>query len=168
MRFTYCPDCGEKLIDKLIGDEGYIPYCKGCKRPLFDMFSSCVIILVTNDDGQVVVLRQNYISTQYYNLVSGYIKPKETAEETAYREVQEEIGVKLSSLDFVGTYWFDKKDMLMIAFIGKTDERELTLSGEVDDAKWMDAKQALNIVHPKGSVSHTLIEHYLNKSKTNL
>ncbi len=126
------------------------------------MFSSCVIVLVTNDDGQVVLLRQNYISTQYYNLVSGYIKPKETAEETAYREVQEEIGVKLSSLDFVGTFWFDKKDMLMIAFIGKTADKELTLSGEVDEAKWIDAKSAQNMVHPKGSVSYTLIERLLN------
>ena len=165
MRFTYCPDCGKKLIEKLIGDEGNVPYCEDCKRPHFDMFSSCVIILVTNDDGQVVVLRQNYISTQYYNLVSGYIQPKETAEETAYREVQEEIGVKLSSLDFVGTFWFDKKDMLMIAFIGKTDDKELTLSGEVDEAKWIDAKQALNMVHPKGSVSYTLIEHFINTPK---
>ena len=163
MRFTYCPDCGQKLVDKLIGDEGNVPYCERCKRPLFDMFSSCVIILVTNDDGQVALLRQNYISTQYYNLVSGYIKPKETPEETAYREVQEEIGVRLSSLDFVGTFWFDKKDMLMIAFVGKTTDKELTLSGEVDEAKWVDAKQALNMVHPKGSVSYTLIEHYLNK-----
>ncbi len=162
MRFVYCPDCGRKLIEKQIGDEGYIPYCEVCKRPLFDMFSSCVIVLVANDDGQVVLLRQNYISTQYYNLVSGYIKPKETAEETAYREVQEEIGVKLSSLDFAGTYWFDKKDMLMIAFIGKTADKELTLSGEVDEAKWIDAKSAQNMVHPKGSVSYTLIERLLN------
>lgn len=163
MHFTYCPDCGKKLVDKQIGDEGYIPYCEGCKRPLFDMFSSCVIVLVTNGEGQVALLCQNYISTQYHNLVSGYIKPGENAEETAYREVEEEIGLRLSSLDFAGTYWFDKKEQLMIGFIGKTDDRELKLSGEVDGAQWVDAKQALNMVHPKGSVSYALIEYYLNK-----
>ena len=163
MRFNYCPDCGKKLIAKEIGDEGKIPYCERCKRPLFDMFSSCVIVLVTNDSGQVVLLSQSYISTQYRNLVSGYIKPKETAEETAYREVQEEIGVNLSSLDFVGTYWFDKKEQLMIGFIGKTSDKKLTLSGEVDGAEWVDAEKAINMVHPKGSVSYALIEHYLNK-----
>ena len=166
MRFTFCPDCGKKLIDKLIGDEGYIPYCEGCKRPLFDMFSSCVIVLVTDGKGQVVLLNQNYISTQYCNLVSGYIKPGENAEGTAYREVEEEIGLKLSSLEFVGTYWFDKKEQLMIGFIGKTEDRELKLSGEVDRAQWVDAKQALSMVHPKGSVSYALIERYLNKRST--
>lgn len=36
MRFTYCPDCGKKLIMKEIGDEGEIPYCDGCKKPLLD------------------------------------------------------------------------------------------------------------------------------------
>ena len=165
MRFTYCPNCGEKLVDKIIGDEGYIPYCEGCKRPLFDMFSSCIIVLVTDGEGQVALLNQNYISTQYCNLVSGYIKPGESAEETAYREVEEEIGLRLSSLEFVGTYWFDKKEQLMIGFIGKTDDRELILSGEVDGAQWVEANKALNMVHPKGSVSHTLIEYFINMSK---
>ena len=165
MRFTYCPDCGKKLVDKIIGDEGYIPYCEGCKRPLFDMFSSCIIVLVTDGEGQVALLNQNYISTQYCNLVSGYIKPEENAEETAYREVEEEIGLRLSSLEFVGTYWFDKKEQLMIGFIGKTDDRELRLSGEVDGAQWVEANKALNMVHPKGSVSHTLIEYFINMSK---
>ena len=78
MRFTYCPDCGTKLIQKEVGDEGFMPYCDNCKKPLFDMFSSCIIALVTNEKQEVALLRQNYISTDYYNLVSGYMKPGET------------------------------------------------------------------------------------------
>ena len=162
MRFKYCPECGRKAIFKEIGDEGEIPYCETCKRPLFDMFSSCVIALVTDGKDNVVLLRQNYISTDYYNLVSGYIKPKETAEECARREVEEEIGLKVDSMRFVGTQWFDKKDMLMIAFIVTTKDREIKLSKEVDEAFWIDAKTALGMVHPKGSVSYYLIEEYLN------
>lgn len=161
MRFKYCPECGRKAIFKEIGDEGEIPYCETCKRPLFDMFSSCVISLVTDGKDNVVLLRQNYISTDYYNLVSGYIKPKETAEECARREVEEEIGLKVDTMRFVGTQWFDKKDMLMIAFIVTTKDREIKLSGEVDEAFWIDAKTALGKVHPKGSVSHYLIEEYV-------
>ena len=144
MRFTYCPDCGRKLIDKVIGDEGY------------------VIVLVTDGKGKVVLLRQSYISNEYYNLVSGYIKPKERAEDTAYREVEEEVGLKLKSLDFAFTRWFDKKDMLMLGFIGTTDDVELSLSGEVDSAIWIDAQTALSMVHPKGSVSYELVERLLS------
>lgn len=163
MRFTYCPDCGAKLIKKEIGDEGEIPYCGECEKPLFDMFSSCVIVLVSDGKDKVVLLRQNYISNEYYNLVSGYIKPKETAEECAIREVEEEIGLKIDKLEFVGTEWFDKKDMLMIAFIATTNDREIKLSKEVDEAFWEDAKTALGKVHPKGSVSYRLVSEFLNK-----
>lgn len=163
MRFKYCPDCGQKLIDRIIGDEGYVPYCERCSRPLFDMFSSCVIVLVTDGEGNVVLLRQNYISDKYYNLVSGYIQPKETAEECACREVEEEIGLKLKSLDFAFTRWFDKKDMLMIGFIGVSDGKELRLSKEVDGAIWKDAESALSLVHPQGSVSYELVYRLLNK-----
>lgn len=163
MKFKYCPDCGQKLIDRIIGDEGYVPYCERCNRPLFDMFSSCVIVLVTDGKGNVVLLRQNYISDKYYNLVSGYIQPKETAEECACREVEEEIGIKLKSLDFAFTRWFDKKDMLMIGFIGVSDGKELRLSKEVDGAIWKDAESALSLVHPQGSVSYELVYRLLNK-----
>lgn len=125
-------------------------------------FSSCVIVLVTDGKGKVVLLRQSYISNEYYNLVSGYIKPKERAEDTAYREVEEEVGLKLKSLDFAFTRWFDKKDMLMLGFIGTTDDVELSLSGEVDSAIWIDAQTALSMVHPKGSVSYELVERLLS------
>ncbi|MDE7079877.1 MAG: NUDIX domain-containing protein [Clostridia bacterium] len=165
MRFTYCPDCGKKLIKKEIGDEGEIPYCETCNRPLFDMFSSCIIVLVTDGKDKVVLLRQNYISRDYYNLVSGYIKPKETAEECAIREVEEEIGLKIAKLEFVGTQWFDKKDMLMIAFIATADNKEIKLSKEVDEAFWEDAKVALDKVHPEGSVSYRLVSEFLSSKK---
>ncbi len=168
MRFTYCPDCGTKLALKVIGDEGEIPYCNKCEKPLFDMFSTCVIVLVKNKD-KVLLLRQSYISTQYRNLVSGYMKPGESAEECAMREVEEEVGIKLSSLEIIGTYWFAKKGLLMIGFMGETTQTELVLSPEVDTAEWVKYDEAESLVHPKGggSVSAILVEENYNRIKAN-
>lgn len=159
MRFTYCPDCGEKLVMREIGDEGEVPYCERCKKPLFDMFSTCIIVLVKNGDN-VLLLKQSYISTLYHNLVSGYMKPGESAEECAMREVEEEVGIKLDSLEIVGTYWFEKKGLLMIGFIGTTTQTELAISAEVDEACWVNHADAIGLVHPKGggSVSAILVE----------
>jgi len=159
MRFTYCPDCGEKLILKQIGDEGEIPYCNNCKKPLFDMFSTCVIVLVKNGEN-VLLLNQSYISTQYRNLVSGYMKPGESAEECAMREVEEEVGIKLEKLEIIGTYWFSKKGLLMIGFMGETTQTSVKLSCEVDNAEWVAYDKASELVHPKGggSVSAILVE----------
>ena len=126
MKFTYCPDCGTKLIQKEIGDEGLMPYCENCKKPLFDMFSTCIIALVVNEYGEAPVER----------------------------------------LRFVGTYWFGKKDMLMIGFIAEAKKRELKLSGEVDAAEWVDASRAIDMVHPGGSVSYALLEYYLKEQES--
>ena len=94
------------------------------------------------------------------------MKPGETAEYTAAREVEEEIGVPVERLRFVGTYWFGKKDMLMIGFIAEAKKRELKMSGEVDAAEWVDASRAIDMVHPGGSVSYALLEYYLKEQES--
>lgn len=165
MKFKFCPYCGTKSVKREIGDEGLIPYCEKCDKPLFDMFSSCIIVLVVNSDEQAALLKQNYISDEYFNLVSGYMKPGESAEETVVREVEEELGIKLKSLDLIKTYWFGKQDMLMIGFIGKCNASDFQLSSEVDSAKWVSVEKAIGMVHPKGSVSYALLEEYLKRNK---
>lgn len=168
MRFKYCPHCGTKAIERSIGDEGLVLFCEKCDIPLFDMFSSAVIVLVVNDEGKVALLRQNYISTQYRNLVSGYMKPGETAEETARREVMEEIGISLNELRLIGTKWFEPKDMLMIGFIGYAENTDFKLSGEVNSVEWVSSEDAIHMVHPNapGNASYFLVETYLHEGKT--
>lgn len=163
MRFKFCPDCGEKLILKPIGDEGDVPFCEKCSRPWFDMFSSAVIVLIINEYGEVVLLKQNYMSERYMVLVSGFIKPGESAEDTARREVLEEVGLELDDNRLVRTYPFAPKDMMMIGFIAHAKKAELRLSGEVDEARWVPAGEAIDLVHPKGAVSHALLDEYLKR-----
>ncbi len=163
MRFKFCPDCGEKLILKPIGDEGDVPFCEKCSRPWFDMFSSAVIVLIINEYGEAVLLKQNYMSDKYMVLVSGFIKPGESAEDTARREVLEEVGLELDDNRLIATYWFAPKDMMMIGFIAHAKKADLRLSGEVDEARWVPAREAIKLVHPKGAVSHSLLDEYLKR-----
>ncbi len=165
MRFCYCPQCGQKLEPRVLGDEGEVPFCTACDRPWFDMFSSAVIVLVVNDAGQVALLNQSYLSTEYKNLVSGYIKPGESAEECALREVEEEIGVRMHKLELRFTRWFKKAEVLMVGFIGYTHDTELKLSVEVDAAGWFEPTEAPTLVHPKetGAVSGLLVDLYLRE-----
>lgn len=164
MRFHYCPDCGSALELRPIGDEGDTPWCPQCQRPLFDQFSTCIIALVVNDREEAAVLRQKYISQQYGNLVSGYMKPGETAEDCARREIEEELGLTVSSLEFVRTWWMEKKDMLLIGFFARVAGTKMKLSGEVDAACWVPVAEALDQVHPEGSISHALVSAYLKQS----
>lgn len=165
MRFTYCPDCGTKLIPRPIGDEGLVPYCDSCKKPLFDMFSTCIIVMVVNEFEEVALLKQSYISSQYRTLVAGYMKPGESAEECTRREVMEEIGIELQQLQILGTDWFSRKEQLMIGFLGRAKKSEFTLSGEVDEAWWVPVEEAPALMHPGKSISASMVERYIRERK---
>ena len=91
MHFDYCCHCGTKTILKEIGDEGEIPYCPSCEVPLWDMFTTSIICAVVNECGEIALLRQDYVSKTHYVCVAGVMKLGESAEETAKREVKEEL-----------------------------------------------------------------------------
>ena len=157
MRFTYCPHCGEKLIKKEIGDEGLIPYCNSCKIPLWDMFTTCVICAVVNEQQEIALLRQNYVSTTNYVCVAGVMKLGESAEETACREIKEEIGLDVETLDFIRSYPYEKKEMLMLGFHATVKKADFHISGEVDDVAWFPLEQASEKLRP-GSIAWQLVE----------
>lgn len=165
MRFTYCPHCGTKLTPRPIGDEGLVPYCDTCEKPLFDMFSTCIIVMVVNECEEVALLKQGYLSSQYRVLVSGYMKPGESAEDCTRREVLEELGIELEELRIVGTDWFARRDQLMVGFVGRARKQAFKLSEEVDSAAWVPVEQAPELMHPGKSISTELVRRYLQERK---
>lgn len=162
MRFTYCPHCGTKLIGKEIGDEGIIPYCEECKVPLWDMFTTCIIAAVVNECGEIALLKQEYLSSTRYVCVSGHMKIGESAEETVIREVKEEIGQDVECLEFIRSYPYEKKEMLMLGYKATVRKKDLKLSCEVDDAKWVKLEDALSLIR-EGSIAWQLVKEVISK-----
>jgi NAD+ diphosphatase len=162
MRFTFCPHCGSELIQKLIGDEGMIPYCESCKIPLWDMFTTCIIAAVVNEKREVALLRQNYVSSTNYVCVAGVMKMGESAEDAAVREIREEIGQEVQSLEFVKSYPYEKKEMLMLGFQATVKKSPLNISGEVDAAQWVPFEEALEKLRP-GSIAWQLVKTVIEK-----
>lgn len=163
MHYKFCPECGLKLIDKLAGDEGNVPFCTACNRYWFDSFNSCSIMMVVNEMDEVALLTQKYLSDKYKTFVSGYITPGETAEETAIREVREEIGIEIECLEYAGTYWFEAKGLLMHGYIGYASKSAFKLSKEVDDAEWVSVSEIETYIFPEspGNAMHPIYRRYL-------
>lgn len=156
MKFTYCPHCGNKLTKKEIGDEGLIPYCESCHVPLWDMFTTCIICAVVNEYEEIALLRQNYISSTSYVCVSGIMKLGESAEETVCREVKEEIGLDVETLQFIQSYPYEKKEMLMLGFLATVKKTDFHISGEVDSVEWFPLSTADEKLRP-GSIAWQLV-----------
>lgn len=95
------------------------------------------------------------------NLVSGYMKPGETAEQTMRREIEEETGLRVRGLKYAGSWWFARKELLMLGFIVRVTDGVPEPSAEVEAAEWHTAIDAVTLVHPEGSVSHALCNIFL-------
>lgn len=157
MKFSYCPYCGEKLVKKEIGDEGLIPFCEKCKVPLWDMFTTSIIAAVVNECGEIALLKQNYVSQVNYVCVAGVMKIGESAEETAIREIKEEIGLDVEELSYIKSYPYDKKEMLMLGYLAKVKKAEFVTSGEVDAVKWVKLEDAPELLR-EGGIAWQLVK----------
>ena len=155
MRFTYCPQCGKKTILRNIGDEGNISFCSACNLALWDIFRTCVIVAVVNENNEVALLRQGYVS-EHMVCVAGVIKFGESPEATALREVKEELGLDVVSLSYVAGYPYAEKDLLMLGYKAVVKKDAFRLSSEVDAAAWIKFADALPLMR-EGSIAKTLV-----------
>jgi len=92
------------------------------------------------------------------------MKLGESAEETVIREVKEEIGLDVEELEYIQSYPYDKKEMLMLGFKAKVKKSEFMLSGEVDSVKWFAFDEALENIR-EGSIAWRLVKTVIGKSE---
>lgn len=165
MHYNYCPQCGTKLIDKEAGDNGYIPYCPNCNNFYFDTFGCCSIVMIVNEYNEIALLKQKHLSSNHLTFISGYIELGENAETCAIREVSEELGITINSLEACGTYWYPKKELLMHGFIAYANKTSFNLSKEIDAAYWIhfDEAKAKMVEDKPGNVMHQLYRYYQSK-----
>ncbi|MBR1739334.1 MAG: NUDIX domain-containing protein [Ruminococcus sp.] len=156
MRYSYCPFCGEKTVPRRTGDEGDIPWCDKCSRPLFDSFSVCTLSVVVNEDKEIALIRQSYGDTSRFVGVAGYMKCGETAEESAAREIAEETGLEALSVSFLESHFYDGRDQLMLGFLARVRRAEFSISGELSEARWFTPEEAIKTVR-EGSIIQKLL-----------
>ena len=167
MRYKYCPECGARLSEISAGDDGMVPYCEHCAKRWFDTFQSCVVVLTYNEYDEIALSSQWYLPDEYLSITTGYMKPGETAEEAAVREVREELGLALENPEYAGTYWLSEVDQLLHAFIGFAPKRDFVLSDEVTRAEWVSADEAPGKFFPDkpGGALSGIYQRYLDLRK---
>lgn len=153
MDINFCKRCGSKLILKEIGDEGNQKYCEKCDKYYFNNPVPCVLVLILNQYKEVLLLKQSYIVKDKRTLCSGYPKKEETLEETVSREVFEETGQIVESCDYIKSYYFAPKNLIMAGFIAYVSKKEFGNSKEVDDLKWASLETAGELLARENNLS---------------
>ncbi len=155
MKYAYCPSCGQQLSAHPLGDEGLVPWCDACSRPWFDTFSTCIIAAVMNPAGEVLLQRESRRPDREV-LVAGYIKPNESAEAAALREITEETGLTATSLRYISSYPHMDGNQLMLAFFAQAEGEARPASGEVVSSRWCTLEEAIASLR-EGSIAQQVV-----------
>ena len=112
-----------------------------------------VEVLVVNELNEVLLLKQNYISETKWTVVSGYMVEGETIEEAVSREVKEETGQLVDKCQYVSSYYFEPKQLIMIGFIAYVKKSQFTDSDEVDDLRWYKLDEVETVIARENNCS---------------
>lgn len=98
--------------------------------------------IITNDIGQVLLVRHSY-GKQNWDLPGGKAEPKESAQETAQREVREEIGLEVEIGALTGIYYDPAYDMHHFAFraFGGTGQEPAPSSPEILECGYFSVEE---------------------------
>ncbi len=133
-RAWFCERCGSPLAWTEI--EGHPrQQCRGCAWVLYVDPKVASGVIVTWEDG--VVLLKRAIEPGYGKWVfpGGYTDAGEPTTVAAAREAEEEVGLKVEVLDLVGVYSYRGERVVLIVYDGRVVDGELRGNAETLDVK---------------------------------
>ncbi|MGI4778436.1 MAG: NUDIX domain-containing protein [Janthinobacterium lividum] len=96
-----------------------------------------VLAAIVEYRGQVLLARNAAWTNGMYALITGFMEAGESPQEGVAREVKEETGLQVSSLDLVGVYDFQRMNQVLIVYHVVADG-EVVLSPEIADYRLYD------------------------------
>lgn len=133
--------------------------CSACGLLAYPKFSVAVLALVKRDK-QILLARSPQFSEPFYSVIAGFVDLGETLEQCVYREVLEEVGIKVKNIRFFCSQPWPFSYSLMVGFVCEWQEGEIKIDpAEIEDAGWFDSS-SLPQLPPIYSLSRILIDHF--------
>ncbi len=150
----FCGRCGTPTEAKT---EERVRACPVCRLGVYPRISPAVMALVRRE-GEILLGRSPHFPPGMYSALAGFVEPGETLEQCIEREVEEEVGVRVSRIRYFASQPWPFPNSLMIAFICDWQSGEIRpQAGEIEDAKWFKVLQ-LPKLPSKISIARKLID----------
>ncbi|MDQ4503301.1 NAD(+) diphosphatase [Sinomonas sp. ASV322] len=160
-----CPRCGTPT-DVVMG--GWVRRCPRDGSEHFPRTDPAIIVTVVGPDGRVLLGHGARMRPTMYSTLAGFVEPGESLEQAVIREIAEEVGVRVTECQYLGSQPWPFPASLMLGFTARTEDAEARPDGEeVLDARWFDRAELAAAVSSgeislpsQASISRALIEHW--------
>ncbi|MBX9578500.1 MAG: NAD(+) diphosphatase [Chthoniobacterales bacterium] len=139
--------------------------CPQCQKSFFPKLSPAVLVLIQRGD-EILLARGPQHPPEMYTILAGFIDLGESAEETVYREVREEVGLEVTNLKYFGSQSWPFPDSFMIAFTADYLRGEIKIDpSELEEARWFH-RDELPKLPPPSTLSRKLIDDVFVKRRS--
>ncbi|GAA5229789.1 NAD(+) diphosphatase [Arthrobacter cryoconiti] len=161
----YCPRCGSLTEIK---NAGWMRRCTADGSEHFPRTDPAVIVAIVGGDDRILLANNFAWEENRYSTVAGFVEAGESGEQAAVREIAEEVGVHLDSVDYVGSQAWPFPRSFMLGYMAHTlDTNAVPDNQEVRQARWFARAElqraVLNgevIISQRLSIARSLIEHW--------
>lgn len=141
-RHAFCGTCGTR--NEAL-DAGHRMRCENedCGRETFPRIDPAVIMLIEHEGACLLGRAPNWPEGRFSTL-AGFVEPGESLEDTVAREVSEEVGVRLTEIEYRGSQPWPFPASTMIGFRARAISRETRLNEEIEQVLWLTPEQLIS------------------------
>ncbi|MBO1255799.1 NAD(+) diphosphatase [Alteromonas sp. 5E99-2] len=155
----YCGQCG--FTTTRVTWETAVQ-CKTCGHRCYPRVSPCIIVGIYRKGEILLALNARHTSSNMYSVLAGFVESGESLENAVAREIFEEVGVKVTDIQYVDSQPWPFPHALMVGYVAKWESGEIKPDEkEILDAQWFSVND-LPVIPPKFSIAGRLIEQVVN------
>jgi NAD+ diphosphatase len=162
----FCPRCGSPTSPV---NAGWVRRCERDGSEHYPRTDPAVIMAVVDDDDRLLLGRGAQWPPGRFSVLAGFVEPGESFEAAVAREVEEEVGVHVTDVTYLGNQPWPFPSSDMIGFTARATTTDLRPDEvEMAEARWftreeyVEALRNNDIRTPSGiSIAQRIIEHWL-------
>lgn len=171
-RHRYCGRCGALTASR---NAGHLRVCTGCGAEHFPRTDPAVIMLVhtSGDDSSCLLGRQGAWPPGMFSALAGFVEPGESLESAVAREVREETGIAVDSVQYHSSQPWPFPTSIMLGFFAASPGGDVQVdTEELECAVWVrrvELEYALRArevrLPPPFSIARRLIDDWLRAGR---
>lgn len=166
---THCPRCGTPTEQ---AQGGWLRVCPADGSEHYPRTDPAVIMSVLDQDDRLLLGRGPGWPEGRFSVLAGFVEPGESFEAAVAREVEEEVGIVVTDVRYLGDQPWPFPSSVMIGYTSRATTASIDLDPhELAEARWVSrdeyraALRSGELKPPSGiSIAKRLIEHWLGSS----